>query len=69
MSKGVAGLSGTCVYAVGGANRSAGATQLNTVEAYSPATNLWVTLPSMPTAAPAFGGGRALPAGGCWRRK
>ncbi|WP_438303521.1 Kelch repeat-containing protein [Streptomyces sp. HUAS TT11] len=57
--KGVAGLSGTCVYAVGGANRSAGATQLNTVEAYSPATNLWVTLPSMPTARTALAGAAA----------
>lgn len=57
--KRVAGLSGTCVYAVGGANRSAGTTHLNTVEAYSPATNLWVTLPSMPTARTLLAGAAA----------
>jgi hypothetical protein len=37
-----------CVYAVGGSTNSI--TGLNTVEAYSPATNTWATLPSMPTA-------------------
>ncbi|MDF2259043.1 kelch repeat-containing protein [Streptantibioticus ferralitis] len=42
----VNGLSGTCVYAIGGFKGST----LNTVEAYSPATNTWATLPSMPTA-------------------
>ncbi|MGW2562067.1 Kelch repeat-containing protein [Streptomyces sp. NPDC001514] len=47
---GVAGLRGTCVYAIGGSNRGAGSTHLSTVEAYSPATNQWVTLPSLPTA-------------------
>jgi hypothetical protein len=36
----------TCVYAFGGLNGSA----LNTVQAYSPATNTWATLPSLPTA-------------------
>ncbi|WP_353961748.1 kelch repeat-containing protein [Streptomyces sp. NBC_01619] len=41
------GLKGTCVYAVGGRGFFAA---LNTVEAYSPATNTWATLPSMPTA-------------------
>jgi len=38
---------GTCVYAIGGTN---GSTGLSTVEEYSPATNSWATLPSMPTA-------------------
>jgi hypothetical protein len=42
--KGVAGLRGTCVYAIGGGSG------LNTVEAYSPETDTWATLPSMPTA-------------------
>jgi hypothetical protein len=37
----------TCVYAIGGFN---GISALNTVEAYSPATNTWATLPSLPTA-------------------
>jgi hypothetical protein len=44
----------TCVYAIGGNNTSGVA--VNTVEAYSPATNIWATLPSMPTA-------RSAPAG------
>ncbi|WP_353961755.1 kelch repeat-containing protein [Streptomyces sp. NBC_01619] len=43
----VDGLDGTCVYAIGGRDLFAA---LNTVEAYSPATNTWATLPSMPTA-------------------
>ncbi|MCW7942644.1 hypothetical protein AAW14_11415 [Streptomyces hygroscopicus] len=42
----VAGLRGTCVYAIGGFH----GVDLNTVEAYSPATNTWATLPPMPTA-------------------
>jgi hypothetical protein len=37
----------TCVYAIGGDNIAG---DLNTVQAYSPATNIWATLPSMPTA-------------------
>jgi hypothetical protein len=41
------GLRGTCVYAIGGRN---GTGLLNTVEAYSPATNTWTTLPALPTA-------------------
>jgi hypothetical protein len=36
-----------CVYAIGGQNNTG---PLSTVEAYSPATNTWATLPSMPTA-------------------
>ncbi|MET7618828.1 hypothetical protein [Streptomyces sp. NPDC005408] len=56
---GVAGLRGTCVYAVGGGNRRAGFIQLSTVEAYSPATNMWVTLPSMPTARNSLAGAAA----------
>ncbi|MFJ9448022.1 Kelch repeat-containing protein [Kitasatospora sp. NPDC101235] len=43
----VDGLKGTCVYALGGRNATNGA--LNTVEAFSPATNTWKTLPSLPT--------------------
>jgi hypothetical protein len=45
--KGVSGLVGTCVYAIGGI---AGASPENTVEGYSPATNTWAALPSLPTA-------------------
>ncbi|MFF8846472.1 Kelch repeat-containing protein [Streptomyces sp. NPDC015127] len=41
------GLKGTCVYAIGGHN---GSPTLDTVEAYSPATNTWRTLPDLPTA-------------------
>ncbi|MGR4882862.1 Kelch repeat-containing protein [Streptomyces sp. LARHCF249] len=41
------GISDGCVYVLGGFN---GATTLDTAEAYSPVTNAWVTLPSMPTA-------------------
>jgi Kelch motif len=37
----------TCVYAIGGVS---GSDALSTVEEYSPATNSWATLPSMPTA-------------------
>ncbi|MFE9258033.1 Kelch repeat-containing protein [Streptomyces sp. NPDC006879] len=44
---GVEGLQGACVYALGGTN---GGGPQNTVEAYSPATNTWATLPSMHTA-------------------
>jgi hypothetical protein len=43
---GAGGLTGTCVYAIGGNN----GTYLSTAEAYSPATKTWATLPSMPTA-------------------
>ncbi|MEV6583273.1 kelch repeat-containing protein [Streptomyces sp. NPDC051582] len=39
------GMADGCVYALGGLN----GTTLDTVEAYSPAANAWVTLPSMPT--------------------
>jgi hypothetical protein len=39
----------TCVYAIGGSTNGA-TSAVNTVEAYSPATNTWATLPSMPTA-------------------
>jgi hypothetical protein len=52
---GADGLVGTCVYAIGGYN----GTDLNTVEAYSPATNTWATLPSMPTARNALAGATA----------
>ncbi|MBZ9643971.1 kelch repeat-containing protein [Streptomyces sp. PSKA30] len=44
----VDGLKGACVYAVGGFNFTDGV--LDTVEAYSPATNTWKTLPDLPTA-------------------
>lgn len=40
------GMSDGCVYVLGGLK---GATGLTTNEAYSPVTNAWVTLPSMPT--------------------
>jgi hypothetical protein len=43
------GLDGTCVYSVGGADASGG-TFFATLEAYSPKSDTWVTLPSMPTA-------------------
>ncbi|WP_369776331.1 kelch repeat-containing protein [Streptomyces sp. R33] len=42
--KDVEGLRGTCVYAAGGFN---GVAVLDTVEAYSPAANRWVVLPSL----------------------
>ncbi|MEV7522093.1 kelch repeat-containing protein [Streptomyces sp. NPDC091371] len=45
--KDVEGLKGTCVYAIGGQNDSPA---LDTVEAYSPATNTWRALPALPTA-------------------
>ncbi|WP_175408224.1 kelch repeat-containing protein [Streptomyces sp. TRM64462] len=41
----VDGLEGTCVYAIGGIG---GGVSLATVEAYSPATNTWATLPDLP---------------------
>ncbi|MCX5377041.1 kelch repeat-containing protein [Streptomyces sp. NBC_00091] len=44
----VEGLKGICLYAVGGFNFTDAV--LNSVEAYSPATNTWQTLPSLPTA-------------------
>ncbi|MET9801279.1 kelch repeat-containing protein [Streptomyces sp. NPDC006368] len=53
----VEALRGTCVYAVGGTN---GGGSLTTVEAYSPATNTWANVPSMPTAR-AFLGAAAAP--------
>ncbi|MDK9498250.1 hypothetical protein QEZ40_003201 [Streptomyces katrae] len=46
---GVTGLTGTCVYALGGADALNLSASVNTVEAYSPATNRWVTLRSLPT--------------------
>ncbi|MFE1311743.1 kelch repeat-containing protein [Streptomyces sp. NPDC058755] len=41
------GFRGTCVYAIGGQNANSPA--LGTVEAYSPATNTWRSLPQLPT--------------------
>jgi hypothetical protein len=49
------GLTGTCVYALGGANDPGG--NLDTVEAYSPAMSAWTLLPHMHT--PRFGPGAA----------
>ncbi|MFD7259075.1 Kelch repeat-containing protein [Streptomyces sp. NPDC059874] len=46
--EGVEGLKGICVYAVGGFNFTDEV--LNSVEAYSPATDTWRTLHSLPTA-------------------
>ncbi|MCW7940587.1 hypothetical protein AAW14_00550 [Streptomyces hygroscopicus] len=54
--RGVDGLEGTCVFAIGGRN---GSGFLSTVEAYSPATNTWATLPSMPTARESLAGATA----------
>ncbi|MFF3879075.1 Kelch repeat-containing protein [Streptomyces sp. NPDC001978] len=54
----VAGLRGTCVYALGGFN-GGGPSSSNTVEAYSPATNTWAALPSMPTARGTLAGAAA----------
>ncbi|MET9378869.1 kelch repeat-containing protein [Streptomyces sp. NPDC002992] len=51
--KDVAGLKGICVYAIGGFTGTEfpdPAHDVGTVEAYSPATNTWRTLPSLPTA-------------------
>ncbi|MFI8965848.1 Kelch repeat-containing protein [Streptomyces sp. NPDC053493] len=45
------GQAGTCVYAVGGS--APGAT--GTVESYNPASNVWTTLPAMPTPRLALG--------------
>ncbi|WP_159053318.1 Kelch repeat-containing protein [Streptomyces regalis] len=53
--QGVPGLRGTCVYTFGGRN-AFGNGPLNTVEAYSPDTNTWRTLPELPTARFALGG-------------
>lgn len=50
------GMSDSCVYVLGGLN---GATGLTTAEAYSPVTNAWVTLPSMPTPHREFGAAAA----------
>ncbi|MEU9146531.1 kelch repeat-containing protein [Streptomyces sp. NPDC048349] len=50
--KDLEGLRGTCVYAIGGftgAEWPDPAFDVGTVEAYSPATNTWRTLPSLPT--------------------
>jgi hypothetical protein len=47
------GQAGTCVYAVGGADKTNNA--LSTVEAYNTATDAWITLPSLPTARYALG--------------
>ncbi|MBW5482976.1 Kelch repeat-containing protein [Streptomyces bambusae] len=46
--KDIEGLKGTCVYSFGGQNSDA--PTLDTVEAYSPATDTWRTLPGLPTA-------------------
>ncbi len=51
------GISDGCAYALGGHDPN-GIT-LATVEAYSPVTNLWVTLPSMPTPRREFGAAAA----------
>jgi hypothetical protein len=48
----------TCVYAVGGSTNG-GISAVNTVEAYSPATNTWATLPSLPTARSSLAGAAA----------
>jgi hypothetical protein len=53
---GVSVLKGTCVYAIGG---FANGGFLSTVEAYSPVTGMWATLPSMPTARQAPAGATA----------
>ncbi|MGP3687803.1 Kelch repeat-containing protein [Streptomyces sp. IBSNAI002] len=50
------GMTDGCVYVLGGLN---GTTGLTTVEAYSPWTNVWVTLPSMPTPHRQFGAAAA----------
>lgn len=50
------GMSDGCVYVLGGLN---GTTGLTTAEAYSPVTNAWVTLPSMPTPHRQFGAAAA----------
>ena len=50
---GIRGLEGTCVYAIGGFTRYG---FKDTTEAYSPATNTWATLPSMPTARTSLAG-------------
>ncbi|MFE4425012.1 Kelch repeat-containing protein [Streptomyces sp. NPDC056817] len=42
------GQKGTCVYAIGGRDKSDN--KVGTVEAYSPASNTWATLSSLPTA-------------------
>jgi hypothetical protein len=50
------GLEGTCLYAVGGFD---GTSFVATLEAYSPKSNTWVTLPSMPTARSGLGAATA----------
>ncbi|MCX4528789.1 MULTISPECIES: kelch repeat-containing protein [unclassified Streptomyces] len=50
------GLRNGCVYAMGGLGTS---TTLATVEAYSPVTNAWATMPSMPTPHREFAGAAA----------
>ncbi|MFF5017453.1 Kelch repeat-containing protein [Streptomyces sp. NPDC001165] len=48
----VRGLAGTCVYAIGGFTGTHWpdpAHDVGTVEAYSPATNVWRSLPSLQT--------------------
>lgn len=57
---GVTGLTGTCVYASGGSVGLNLAGSTNMVEAYSPATNRWATLRSLPTSHGA-GAGAAVP--------
>ncbi|MEU8431886.1 kelch repeat-containing protein [Streptomyces sp. NPDC029216] len=55
--KDVEGLKGTCVYAIGGRNDAS--PSLGTVQAYSPATNTWRTLPDLPTPRSAVAGATA----------
>ncbi|MFD4244516.1 kelch repeat-containing protein [Streptomyces sp. NPDC058525] len=50
------GMSDGCVYVLGGLN---GTTGLTTAEAYTPVSNAWVTLPSMPTVHRQFGAAAA----------
>lgn len=50
------GMSDGCVYALGGSDNGV---TLSTAEAYSPVTNAWVTLPSIPTPRREFGAAAA----------
>ncbi|MDX6313857.1 MAG: hypothetical protein QOF44_3321, partial [Streptomyces sp.] len=55
------GVRRACVYAIGGYGAKTGdpAVVSNTVEAYSPATNGWITLPTLPTARQGLAGVKA----------
>ncbi|MEU9087348.1 kelch repeat-containing protein [Streptomyces sp. NPDC048357] len=53
------GMSNGCVYTVGGTTTAVDPPFMNTVEAYTPATNAWVTLPPLPTARFALGAATA----------